>query len=187
MASLIDVANLEPQQRAQLPPTTGVPTAQRVRVVDSIQTDLLIQSFHDRILVILTQLGRIGCLLQVLPPPPTLPAAVSRPSDDATASSLPPPHPSLVLSPLFGVPPSPHVSALHDLYASQIASNLFDKMSRDTHGLEVKPVVIGIGLKRTRDEPDGTDGNGDDDASGISDRERDTFMQVMEMVNECIQ
>ncbi|GAA5882101.1 hypothetical protein JCM16303_005602 [Sporobolomyces ruberrimus] len=182
MASLIDVANLEPGQKAPLsqPEVTGVPTAQRARLIHSIQTDLLIQSFNDRILVILTQLGRIGCLIQVLPPPSTLPAALPRPSSGSSQPSLPPPHPSLVLSPLFGVPPTPHVQALHDLYASQIATILFEKMSTETQGFEVKPVVLGIGLKRTREE----DERGQE--SGISDEERETFMQVMEMVKECI-
>ncbi|GAA5963257.1 hypothetical protein JCM3765_005777 [Sporobolomyces pararoseus] len=188
MASLIDVVNLEPHQREPPPPPqpTGVPTAQRVRSIHSIQTDLLIQSFQDRILVILTQLGRIGCLIQVLPPPSSLPAALPRPTHDSesSAASLPPPHPSLVLSPLFGVPPSPYVSALHDLYASQIASILFEKMSLDTQGMGVKPVVLGIGLKRSQDE---TEGEGGEELSGISEKERETFMQVMEMVKECIQ
>ncbi|GAA5974675.1 hypothetical protein JCM5350_001242 [Sporobolomyces pararoseus] len=188
MASLIDVANLEPHQRVApptLPQPTGVPTAQRVRSIHSIQTDLLIQSFNDRILVILTQLGRIGCLIQVLPPPSSLPAALPpRPStNDSIVSSLPSPHPSLILSPLFGVPPSPHVSALHDLYAAQISSILFEKMSIDTQGMQVKPVVLGIGLKRSQEE-ETEEGEFD---GGISERERETFMQVMEMVKECIQ
>ncbi|GAA5893091.1 uncharacterized protein JCM6883_007564 [Sporobolomyces salmoneus] len=182
MASLIDVANLEHQQ--QLPPSLapGVPTAQRVRSIHSIQTDLLIQSFHDRILVILTQLGRIGCLIQVLPPPSTLPAALPRPPNGSASPSLPPPHPSLVLSPLFGVPPTPHIAALHDLYASHVASILFEKMSADTQGMEVKPVVLGIGLKRKQDQQE--EGK---EESEISEKERETFMQVMEMVKECIQ
>ncbi|GAA5832016.1 hypothetical protein JCM3766R1_003687 [Sporobolomyces carnicolor] len=181
MSSLVDVANLEPEQRAVPPPAAGVPTAQRARSIHSIQTDLLIQSFNDRIVVILTQLGRIGCLIQIQPPPSTLPPSLPRPLSDTSSSSLPPPHPSLVLSPLFGVPSSPRVSALHDLYASQIASILFEKMSADTQGIEVKPVVFGIGLKRDADR--------DDDAEelGISEKERETFMQVMSMVKECIQ
>lgn len=54
-------------------------------------------------------------------------------------------------------------------------------MSADTQGIEVKPVVFGIGLKRDADR--------DDDAEelGISEKERETFMQVMSMVKECIQ
>ena len=64
MSSLVDVANLEPAQRAVPLLAAGVPTAQRARSIHSIPTDLLIQSFNDRILVILTQLGRIGCLVR---------------------------------------------------------------------------------------------------------------------------
>ncbi|GAA5858710.1 hypothetical protein JCM5353_008263 [Sporobolomyces roseus] len=187
MATLLDVANLEPGQQSAEPPipqVQGVPTAQRVRLIHSIQTDLMIQSFNDRILVILTQLGRIGCMIQVSPPPSTLPAALpshSSSSDSSALSSLPPPHPSSTLSPLFGVPPSPHVSALHDLYASQIAAILFEKMTRETQGMEVKPVVLGIGLKRSQDLE-----KEDEEESGISEDERETFSQVMEMLKECI-
>ena len=68
MASLLDVANLEPGQQPSEAPTPqlqGVPTAQRVRLIHSIQTDLMIQSFNDRILVILSQLGRIGCMVSL--------------------------------------------------------------------------------------------------------------------------
>lgn len=209
MATLLDVANLEPGQQLAEPETPqvqGVPTAQRVRLIHSIQTDLMIQSFNDRILVILTQLGRIGCMvspgspvvlfasrvdfsflsqIQVSPPPSTLPAALPSHSssfNSSALSSLPPPHPSSTLSPLFGVPPSPHVSALHDLYASQIAAILFEKMTRETQGMEVKPVVLGIGLKRSQDTE-----KEDEEESGISVDERETFSQVMEMVKECIQ
>lgn len=53
-------------------------------------------------------------------------------------------------------------------------------MSTETQSFEVKPVVLGIGLKRTQEE----DERGEE--SGISDEERETFMQVMEMVKECI-
>jgi len=66
MTSLVDYSNLE-QQRKAVVATEGVPTAQRVRLINSIQTELLVQSFKDRILVILTQLGRIGCLVRIRP------------------------------------------------------------------------------------------------------------------------
>jgi len=54
-------------------------------------------------------------------------------------------------------------------------------MTRETQGLEVKPVVLGIGLKRSRDLE-----REDEEESGISMDERETFSQVMEMVKECI-
>jgi len=48
--------------------------------------------------------------------------------------------------------------------------------------MEVKPVVLGIGLKRSQDTE-----KEDEEESGISVDERETFSQVMEMVKECIQ
>ncbi|GAA5892018.1 hypothetical protein JCM5296_004664 [Sporobolomyces johnsonii] len=186
MSALLDLANLDPGQLAPPPPPSlpsAIPTAQRVRIVNRIHTDVLVQSFADRILVLVTQLGRIGCFIQVSPPPPTLPSSLPLPPATIASSllpSLPPPHPSTLLTPLFGVPPTPHVSALHDLYASQIGAIIFRKFALEAAGAGAKPVVLGIGLKLS---PAGTD---EDDDGGVSEDERGTFREIMEMVLECI-
>ncbi|GAA5950786.1 hypothetical protein JCM21900_002017 [Sporobolomyces salmonicolor] len=186
MSALLDVANLEPDQLApSRPPSlpSAIPTAQRVRIVNGIQTDVLVQSFADRILVLVTQLGRIGCMIQVSPPPPTLPSSLPPPGATISSSllpDLPPPHPSTLLNPLFGVPPTPHVSALHDLYASQIGAIVFRKFALEAAGGGAKPVVLGIGLKLS------TAGKEEDEEGGVSEEERGTFREIMEMVLECI-
>ncbi|GAA6061248.1 hypothetical protein JCM10212_000689 [Sporobolomyces blumeae] len=206
MASLLDVDNLEPPTSRPEPPQPqlqGVPTAQRVRTIRGHPTNVLVQAFRDRVMVTVTQLGKIGCIIQCTPPPAHLPAPVTLASDP-TRPRLPPINPSTTLTPLFGVAPTPHLASLHDLYALQISSVLFDKLARESHGIEVKPVVLAIGLKKSPsddlrerdatangDSDDGSrhdDDDDDDDGSGgaITAHERDTFNQVVEMVVECV-
>ncbi|GAA6004910.1 hypothetical protein JCM10207_008449 [Rhodosporidiobolus poonsookiae] len=203
MSALVDTDNLDlASTPGALPPSdplpppprpSAIPTAQRARIVNGVQTDVLVQSFADRILVLVTQLGRIGCMIQVSPPPPTLsaPPPLAPPSDDPTSilASLPPPHPSTVLTPLFGVPPNPHVSSLHDLYASQVGAIVFLRLGGGADaaggmpglGSAAKPVVLGIALKMRPGRAEE-----DDEEGGVSDEERTTFAEVMEMVLECL-
>ena len=47
-----------------LPPP--IPSFQLRRAVEGIETELLIQSFDDRILVVLTQNGKVGCLVRFI-------------------------------------------------------------------------------------------------------------------------
>ncbi|BGP69585.1 hypothetical protein NBRC10513v2_002929 [Rhodotorula toruloides] len=202
MSALLDLANLDlastpgaapnppsPPSASALPPV--IPTAQRARSIDGQQTDVLVQLFADRVIVVVTQMGRIGCMIQVSPPlsslsmlppmpPPThLPSA---PPQNPLAA-LPRPDPSSILTPLFGVPPSPHLSYLHDLYAAQIAAIVFRKMGGgDVLSGGVKPVVLGIGLKQRTSGAE----EGDEDDVELTQAERETFAQVMEMVGECL-
>ncbi|BGO90720.1 hypothetical protein JCM10020v2_002363 [Rhodotorula toruloides] len=147
MSTLLDLANLDlastpgatpkpssaPAPSA-LPPV--IPTAQRARSINGQQTDVLVQLFADRVVVVVTQMGRIGCMIQVSPPPsslsmlPPMPPPTHLPSapPQNPLAALPRPDPSSILTPLFGVPPSPHLSYLHDLYASQIGAIVFRKM-----------------------------------------------------------
>jgi len=65
---------------------------------------------------------------------------------------------------------------------------LFEKMNRDSFGIEIKPVVLGIGLKwnsQQQQQQQQEEGEGEGEGM-ISETERETFMQVMDMVKECI-
>lgn len=73
MSSLLDVANLEIRSdegtsaRQQTPPSqNAILTRQRARLLNGIHTEVLLQSYADRILVVITQLGRIGSLVCTL-------------------------------------------------------------------------------------------------------------------------
>ncbi|CAD6902896.1 unnamed protein product [Tilletia controversa] len=129
---------------------SAVPTRQEVRSVAGVATEVLIQAYTDRILVLVTQLGRVGCLIQATTSAPAhyVPSSAlsSRPlleQDDIDFSSdpfgdvpvsayleppttksgaaLPNPLPNTALLSLFGAPPAGQ-ETLFSLYVSQIAA-----------------------------------------------------------------
>lgn len=91
--------------------------------------------------------------------------------------SLPPPHPATTLTPLFGVPPNAHAAVLHELYALQVGAIVFAPKDADGDAWagRSRPVLLGIALKGAQ--------RGEDE--GVSDEERSTFGEVMQMVAEC--
>jgi len=146
-------------------PSPLIPTKSLARELDGAHTELNIQTYADRVLVLVTQLNKVGCLIQATLPP--------------TAPLLPPlpgklPEPSLttVLTPLFGAPPSEHLHDLYSLYANQIAAIIWT--AEGAAGLR-RPVVVGIALQRRKDE----------EGQGLTERERALFEGVMGMVVEC--
>lgn len=73
MSSLLDLANLDlastpgvppPEPEASRAPAGPIPTAQRARVIGGQHTEVLVQAYADRVFVLVTQLGRIGCLVR---------------------------------------------------------------------------------------------------------------------------
>ncbi|QRW27451.1 Pol II transcription elongation factor [Rhizoctonia solani] len=136
---------------------------QRARVINGVPTNLIVHSFGDRILVSITQLGKIGCLIQasipssvpLLPPPPP--------------PSLPPPPTAISLTPLVGYPPDPRSLTLFNLYASQAASIAWSKAGQ----LNRRPVIVGLALKRTKIPS--TREDIDDDDFVVSEDDRQTL------------
>jgi hypothetical protein len=47
---------------------TTVPSRQCARVLDGIHTEAVVQLYADRALVLVTQLGRVGCLVSLFFP-----------------------------------------------------------------------------------------------------------------------
>ncbi|BGP23838.1 hypothetical protein Rt10032_c05g2444 [Rhodotorula toruloides] len=204
MSALLDIANLDiastpgaaPKPSAAPAPSalpSVIPTAQRARSINGQHTDVLVQLFADRVVVVVTQMGRIGCMIQVSPPafslsmlpPMPPPSSFQSAQPRNTLATLPRPDPYSILTPLFGVPPSPHLSYLHDLYASQIAALVFRKMGGgDVLAGGLKPVVLGIGLRMQLS--DGSAQGEDEDDVELTDPERETFAQVLDMVGECL-
>ncbi|KAK4055702.1 hypothetical protein OIV83_000248 [Microbotryomycetes sp. JL201] len=197
MSALLDTSNLDLSSTPNtLPPSleqgrlqpnghsaaapAAVRTAQRARVIDGNHTEVIVQAFVDRVLVVITQLGRIGCMLQVNPPLPGLPTPIHS-SRQSLFPQLPPPHPSSTTLSLFGIAPSQKAELLHELYATQIGAIIFATSAPDDDMVAVaglsKPVVVAIALK-----PSGTD---EYDESRVTEQEREVFGQVMNMVNQC--
>lgn len=61
---MIDTSHLDPADLIALSAAKAVPSAiptrQRTRIINQIATEVLLQSYTDRILILVTQLGRIG-------------------------------------------------------------------------------------------------------------------------------
>ncbi|KAF8965264.1 hypothetical protein BDZ97DRAFT_1904150 [Flammula alnicola] len=147
---------------------------QTSRDLDGKNTQVFLQSFADRILVLVSQMGKVGNLIQA-----TLPATASLLPPSAEASQpnkilLPEPSPATELVPLLGSAPSAHLQTLHSLYASQIATIIWTEESKN--GLEAfrRSVVVGLALKS---------GNPED---GAGQGEREVLEGVMSMVYDLL-
>jgi proteasome assembly chaperone 3 len=93
---------------------------------------------------------------------------------DATGSTLPPVHPSIDLTYLFGNAPSPDQQTLYSSYAAQIATLVWTSEQNGQIGTSRNPVVVGIALKPplSSERPSGTD--------------RATYLQVMDLVRDAL-
>ncbi|KAH7096555.1 hypothetical protein BKA62DRAFT_507627 [Auriculariales sp. MPI-PUGE-AT-0066] len=149
------------------------------REILGCNTQVLIQTFSDRILVLVTQLGKIGSLVQasLSSAAPMIPALPPLPGEEAD-DILPEPSASIQLSPLFGAPPPVFGDSLEDaqvlqnIYVSQIATVVWTADSM-TIGL---PVVVGLALKRAA-------GNAVDSEQ----ERRERFLSVARLVRACMQ
>ncbi|CAE6437314.1 hypothetical protein ACGC1H_004432 [Rhizoctonia solani] len=145
---------------------------QRARVINGVATNLIVHSFGDRIVISITQLGKIGCLIQasipssvpLLPPPPP--------------PALPPPPTAISLTPLVGHPPDSRSLTLFNLYASQAAAIAWSKAGQ----LNRRPVIVGLALKRTKVST----ARGDDDEFTVLEEDRETFKEIMVMLMDCL-
>lgn len=95
-------------------------------------------------------------------------------ASDATSSTLPPVHPSIDLTYLFGNAPSPDRQTLYSSYAAQIAALVWASEWNDQIGASHNPVVVGIALK----PPPSSEGS--------SGTDRATFLQVMDLVRDAL-
>ncbi|KZT51270.1 hypothetical protein CALCODRAFT_488073 [Calocera cornea HHB12733] len=139
-----------------------IPTKSVAKELYGVHTELNIQTYADRVMVLVTQLNKVGCLIQA-----TLPPAV--PLLPPLPGQMPQPSTATVLTPLFGAPPSEHLHDLYGLYANQIAAIIWT--AEGAAGLR-RPVVVGVALERKKDE----------EGQGLTQRERDVFDGIMKMV-----
>ncbi|KAG8748294.1 hypothetical protein FRC10_007684 [Ceratobasidium sp. 414] len=150
---------------------------QRAQEIQGVPTNLVVHSFGDRIVVFITQLGKIGCLIQasipssvpLIPPPPP--------------PALPPPPTATTLTPLLGHPPDARSVTLFNLYAAQAAAIAWAKAGQ----LSRRPVIVGLALKRSKPAEASVNANEAEDDFGISDVERATFKEIMSMLMDCLE
>ncbi|WWC94917.1 hypothetical protein V866_001769 [Kwoniella sp. B9012] len=185
MSSLLEEAH------EVLPSTTSsssiapppIPSFQLRQSICGVDTELLIQTFDDRVLVIVTQNGKVGCLTQAsLPPHIPLPPPPKPSSKSINGHSspldileiLPTPSPSLTLTPLLGSPPN---ATLYELYITQIATLIF--WALEISGQGRRNVVVGLSLK-TRQRAS----EGDDEGEVLDEDERLRYAGVMDLVSQ---
>ena len=106
--------------------------------------------------------------------PDTAPLLPPEPSSDPSVLSLPPPSPSIQLTPILGQAPSEHGQTLHSLYASQVATLVWTAQGGGELDLGRRGVTIGIALRRL---PEGGQ-------TGSHEHEQKVFYGVMKMVEE---
>ncbi|KAK1922002.1 hypothetical protein DB88DRAFT_496838 [Papiliotrema laurentii] len=178
MASLLEEAYSPPlPSTSSLSPPPPILSYQLTQPILGVSTQLLIQTFDDRILVVLTQPGKIGSLVQAsIPPVAQLPhPPPPSPSSGSTRRAhLPPPPDSISTTPLLGAPPRP---TLHALYTNQIATLIWWTLQETSSAR--RPVVVGLALKHDRNASGGL---GEDDEEEVGDEERDRFLAIMDMV-----
>ena len=110
--------------------------------------------------------------------PQTAPLLAQLPPDnqEPNASALPPPPPSIQLTPLLGSAPTDHLRTLHALYASQIATIIWVSEANGSMNEHRRSVIVGLALKKS----------GATDDQGLSEAERETFHQVMGMIGDLV-
>ncbi|KAJ4487873.1 hypothetical protein J3R30DRAFT_3432043 [Lentinula aciculospora] len=142
------------------------------QTLNGVVTEISLQYYADSILVLLTQVGKVGNLIQV-----SLPATVPiTPSTSDTvepnAPTLPPPPIATQLMPLFGSAPSDRIQTLYNLYASQIATIVWLSESENPLQVARKRVIVGIALR-------GSNAAGESDLTEI---EKQTFYGNMSAI-----
>ncbi|KIK49199.1 hypothetical protein CY34DRAFT_797138 [Suillus luteus UH-Slu-Lm8-n1] len=108
--------------------------------LEGVHTDIMIQGFADRILVLVTQMGKVGNLIQASIP-------LTTPLLSAQEDSLfPVPSAAIQLTPLLGGASSEHLQTLHSLYAAQIATIIWVEEAKKM-AVDRRSVVVGIALR----------------------------------------
>ncbi|KAH0583793.1 hypothetical protein J132_07308 [Termitomyces sp. J132] len=152
-------------------------TRQVSRPLGGQHTEILVQFFADRVLVIVTQLSKVGTLIQASIPDtaPLLPAPEPN-SQYPNQQPMPLPSPAIQLTPLIGSSPSEHMHTLHSLYASQIATIIWTQAALNAPGTSRRSVVVGLALKKS-------DGPNEEE---VTEQEKELFQGVMSALLELL-
>ncbi|KAI0034862.1 hypothetical protein K488DRAFT_44550 [Vararia minispora EC-137] len=125
---------------------------QATREILSVPTEVVLQIYVDRVLILVTQLGKVGALIQASLPSNT-PLDLDTVGEGETVPepspypALPPPPASIALTPLLGASSN---NPLHSLYVSQIATLVWAVQARPFPGAGVGatlPVAVGLALR----------------------------------------
>ena len=155
-----------------------------VKSFNGAPTELLIQKYEDRTLVLVTQVGKVGSLVRLtrsmkpvmfsscaLQTEVSIPqsATLADPYFAGDGSLIIEPSPSIEQKIIFGSASTVHASTLYGLYASHIATLIWTAEKGEGR----RNVVVGLALKNI---------NSEKDTSMLSDEERTTFKGVLNMI-----
>ncbi|KAJ3869955.1 hypothetical protein EV359DRAFT_28884 [Lentinula novae-zelandiae] len=152
------------------------PSRNCTKTLYGVPTEISLQYYGDSTLILVTQVGKVGNLIQVSLPA-TIPLTPSAPdTTEPNAPILPPPPIAIQLTPLFGSAPSDRIQTLHSLYASQIATIIWLAETENPLQVVRKNVIVGIALRRS------------DQAGelGLTEMERQTFYGAMSAIQELL-
>ncbi|CAO1624777.1 unnamed protein product [Parajaminaea phylloscopi] len=194
-------------------PSSGqhvTPSKQLSRRVDGIDTNVVVQEYVDRTMVIVTQNGKIGSVIQASLPTTASPYVPLKstlfadddallggdesdddPARDAThgqSAWIPPPPPDLLQSTLLGAPPSGYAS-MYSLYVSSIFAILRpgpeDSLDPDApQQKDARPVIVALSLRL----PSPGKSSGDVDEENVEEMaiaEGQRFRDVLTLVRDC--
>ncbi|KAH9808885.1 hypothetical protein DFH28DRAFT_992747 [Melampsora americana] len=155
---------------------------QVARSINGIHTEVLTQSFADRILILVTQLGKVGTLTQITMPVTSIdqPYELSPEVPSLNLPSLPIPNTSLQLTPLLSTPPS-ESRTVYEVFLNQIGMLVLTGFGpraqldpSQIFGIGKRPLIVGLALKPEKS-----------DSINLVEQERIRLGNVMEMIMEC--
>ncbi|KAL1676985.1 hypothetical protein EV122DRAFT_215118 [Schizophyllum commune] len=156
-----------------------VSPTQVTRDIAGNNTDIVVLPYADRVLVLVTQLGKVGNLIQASLPATTPIQPAAEPSaDHPNALALPPPPPGIQVTGLLGSSSSDHQHTLHYLYASQIATIVWTAEGGGALAGPRRDVIIGLALRKSAPSPD--------DEGSLSEAERETYNATMLLLQEIL-
>ncbi|KAL1694642.1 hypothetical protein GGG16DRAFT_122346 [Schizophyllum commune] len=152
---------------------------QVTREIAGNNTDIVVLPYADRVLVLVTQLGKVGNLIQAsLPATMPIQPAAEPSADHPNALALPPPPPGIQVTGLLGSSSSDHQHTLHYLYASQIATIVWTAEGGGALAGTRRDVIIGLALRKSAPSPD--------DEGSLSAAERETYNAIMLLLQEIL-
>ncbi|KAF9923498.1 hypothetical protein FBU30_006476 [Linnemannia zychae] len=141
---------------------------QAARIIQGQHTEVLVCSFIDKILILVSQYGKVGSLIHTTVDQQSLTASTVAGDLASTSSTF-----------LLGAGSSTSKkSQLYQVYASHIS-----QMIQHQNPLENRPVVLSLAL--SIQEPNLEQGQTAEEEKEERLRDRELFENVIELVNEC--
>ncbi|KAF8930231.1 hypothetical protein EDD21DRAFT_145049 [Dissophora ornata] len=142
---------------------------QAARTIQGRHTEVLVTSFADKILIVISQYGKVGSLIHTSVDQQSLTSSIMASSDLATTTS------SFLLGAGSTVSKK---TQLYQVYASHIS-----QMIHHQNPAETRPVVLSLAL--SIQEPDAEQSPTAAQEQDQRRQDRDLFENVIELVNEC--